>query len=504
MKPLRLSRNRAAWSAALAVTLSVLLLPSGAAASSHREAPLITEDPVADNTDVYFFRDPVDPTRLVLIANWIPFEEPAGGPNYFHFAEDVRYEFNVDNGGDGVEDITYRVTFTRNVRRGDTFLYNDGTLGEGSQSALTDPNLIVFYTYAVDKIIGPTGGAGTGAGITRIGNGLIEAPHNVGVKSYPDGYGKGSGIIDAIYTIDGDVKVFAGPRADPFFADLGAIFDLINFPRANPAPPGTFSANAHIATNTLAGFNTQTIALSVPIQALTRNGSIPTSTSDANAIVGMWSSTWRQRDRVLSSTGAKPTASGPWVQVSRLAVPLVNEVVIPRGMKDLFNASQPKDDAQFASVVLDPEVPKLLKALFNIDSPPAPRTDLVAVVQGVEGLTRRPGEVISDQLRLNVAVFPTHPALVNRLGVIGGDLAGFPNGRRPYDDVVDIELRILAGVLVPAFNIAPNNALGDQVDGPDRPFIGGFPFLFTAHSGWNHSHDNAPAYTRFGYGPPID
>jgi hypothetical protein len=295
------------------------------------------------------------------------------------------------------------------------------------------------------------------------------------------------------------VKVFAGPRADGFFADLGAIFDLINFPRANPAPAPTEvrAPAAHIATNTLAGFNTQTIALSVPIQALTKNGTIPTSTSDPNAIIGMWSSTWRQRDRVLSATGARPTATGPWVQVSRLGVPLVNEVVIPRGMKDLFNASHPKDDAQFAASVLDPEVPKLLKALFNIDSPPAPRTDLLAVVQGVEGLTRRPGEVISDQLRLNVAVFPTPPSLVSRLGVLGGDLAGFPNGRRPYDDVVDIELRILAGVLVPAFNVAPNNALGDQVDGPDRPYIGGFPFLFTAHSGWNHSHDNAPAYTRF-------
>jgi len=507
MKLSRIRRNGAVWLAALALALPALILPPPVAASSHREAPLITEDPVADNTDVYFFRDPVDPTRLVLIANWIPFEEPAGGPNYFHFAEGVRYEFNIDNGGDGVEDITYRVTFTRNVRRGDTFLYNDGALGEGSQSALTDPNLIVFYTYAVDKIIGPTGGAATGAGITRIGNGLIEAPHNVGVKSYPDGYGKGSGIIDAIYTIDGDVRVFAGPRADPFFADLGAIFDLINFPRANPAPSptGLLSPAAHIATNTLAGFNTQTIALSVPIQTLTRNGTIPTMISDANAIVGMWSSTWRQRDRVLSSTGAKPTATGPWVQVSRLGVPLVNEVVIPRGMKDLFNASQPKDDAQFAAAVLDPEVPKLLNALFGVNSPPAPRTDLVAVVLGIEGLTRRPGEVISDQLRLNVAVFPTPPSLVNRLGVIGGDLAGFPNGRRPYDDVVDIELRILAGVLAgPAFNVAPNNALGDQVDGPDRPFIGGFPFLFTPHSGWNHAHDNAPAYTRFSAGPSTD
>ncbi|MEO8347841.1 MAG: DUF4331 family protein, partial [Acidobacteriota bacterium] len=170
MKYLHPSRKGAIWLAALSLLLPSLILPPAAAASSHREAPLITEDPVADNTDVYFFRDPVDPSRVVLIGNWIPFEEPAGGPNYFHFAEGVRYEFNIDNGGDAIEDITYRVTFTRNVRRGDTFLYNDGPLGDGAQSALTDTNLIVYYTYAVDKIIGPTGGGPTGSGITRIGN----------------------------------------------------------------------------------------------------------------------------------------------------------------------------------------------------------------------------------------------------------------------------------------------------------------------------------------------
>jgi hypothetical protein len=206
----------------------------------------------------------------------------------------------------------------------------------------------------------------------------------------------------------------------------------------------------------------------------------------------MWSSTWRLKNRVLSESGEKPSESGDWVQVSRLAVPLVNEVVIPLGQKDLFNASQPRDDAQFAPSVLDPEVPKILKALFNIDSPPAPRNDLLAVVLGVEGLTRRPGEVVSDQLRLNVAVFPTPTSLASPLGVLGGDLAGFPNGRRPLDDVVDIELRILAGVLVPAFNISPNNALGDGVDGPDKRYNPTFPFLATPHSGWDHRHDDAP------------
>jgi Domain of unknown function (DUF4331) len=493
MKLSRLSRNGAVWLFGLALCVSGLLQPPAAAASSHREAPLISDDPAADNTDTYFFRDPVDPTRLVLLANWIPLEEPAGGPNFFHFSEGIRYELNVDWDGDAIEDVVYRFTFTRNVRNGDTFLQNTGPV-----SSPTDPNLNVYYTYKVEKILGPSPNQPPSA-VTVLGQDLLEAPNNVGPKSFPGGagtppgagYGKGSNIASTVYTIDEDTKVFAGPRADGFYVDLGMVFDLINF------RPGTLPGNVGGGKNDVAGFNTHTIAVSVPIQTLTKNHTIPTEITDPNAIVGMWSSTWRQQNRILSATGQKPTNSGAWVQVSRLAIPLVNEVVIPIGQKDLFNASHPSDDAQFAPSVVDPEVPKILKALFNIDSPPAPRTDLLAVVLGVEGLTRRPGEVVSDQIRLNVAVFPTHPALVNRMGVLGGDPAGFPNGRRPYDDVVDIELRILAGVLVPAFNIAPNNQLGDGVDGPDKTYNPAFPFLATPHSGWQHRHDAGPQIISF-------
>lgn len=493
MKPDRMHRPKAARLAALALLLPALLLPPAASASSHREAPLIGDDPAADNTDTYFFRDPVDPSRLVMLANWIPLEEPAGGPNFFHFAEGVRYEFNVDWDGDAIEDVVYRFTFTRNVRNGNTFLQNTGPVGSP-----TDPNLNVYYTYKVEKILGPSPDQ-PGSAITVLGQDLIEAPNNVGPKSFPGapgtpagaGYVKGSNIASTVYTIDQDTKVFAGPRADGFYVDLGMVFDLINF------RPGTLPGNVGGGKNDVAGYNTHTIGVSVPIQQLTKNHTVPLSTSDPNAIVSMWSSTWRQQTRVLSATGQKPANSGDWVQVSRLAIPLVNEVVIPIGQKDLFNASHPKDDAQFASSVLDPEVPKALKALFNIDSPAAPRMDLLAVVLGVEGLTRRPGEVVSDQIRLNVAVYPTPPSLVNRMGVLGGDPAGFPNGRRPYDDVVDIELQILAGALVPAFNRAPNNQLGDGVDGPDKTYNPAFPFLATPHSGWEHRHDNAPQVVRF-------
>ncbi|HEY3172888.1 MAG TPA: DUF4331 domain-containing protein [Thermoanaerobaculia bacterium] len=491
----RLSLSAAAvGTAALALSLAALLAPPAARASSHREAPLISADPEADNTDVYFFLDPVDGGRVVMIANWIPLEEPAGGPNFSHFGEDIRYEFNVDWDGDAIEDVVYRFTFHRNVRNLSTWLQNTGPV-----SSPTDPNLNVYYTYTVEKIVGPSPNQGAAA-IIQLGTDLLEAPNNAGPKSFPGaagtpanaGYGKGSNIASTVYTIDQDTKVFAGPRADGFFADLGMLFDLINF------RPGTLPGNIGGGKNGLAGFNTHTIAVSVPIYQLTKNHTLPTMTSDPNAIISMWSSTWRPKTRVLSETGQKPSDSGAWVQVSRLGVPLVNEVVIPLGQKDLFNASYPYQDAQFAASVLDPEVPKILKALFNIDSPPAPRNDLLAVVLGVDGLTRRPGEVVSDQLRLNVAVFPTPPSLANRMGVLGGDLAGFPNGRRPYDDVVDIELQILAGVLVPAFNHAPNNQLGDGVDGPDKAFNPAFPFLATPHSGFDHRHDDAPQITHFG------
>jgi hypothetical protein len=486
------SKTAAAWMSAAAIAvLALLLLPGAATASSHREAPLISADPEADNTDTYFFMDPNEGGRVILIANWIPLEEPAGGPNFSHFGEKIRYEFNIDSDGDGIEDVVYRIQFTRHVRNPDTWLQNTGPV-----LSPTDANLNVYYTYKVEKIVGPSPNQGAGAKIT-LGNDLLEAPNNVGPKSFPgdpagSGYGKGSRIAETVYTIDQDTKVFAGPRADGFYADLGMIFDLINF------RPGTLPGNTGGGKNDLAGFNTHTIALSVPAYQLTKNHTFPTDASDPNAIISMWSSTWRLKNRVLSENGDAPTESGDWVQVSRLGVPLVNEVVIPLGKKDLFNASFPKDDAQFATSVLDPEVPKILKALFNIDSPAAPRNDLLAVVLGVDGLTRRPGEVVSDQLRLNVAVFPTPPSLANRMGVLGGDLAGFPNGRRPYDDVVDIELQILAGVLVPAFNVSPNNALGDGVDGPDKAYNPGFPYLATPHSGYTHSHDNAPHVIHFG------
>lgn len=481
------SRTRSALRRLLLALLPALALAAPVLASSHREAPAISNDPVADNTDVYFFRDPVDPSRLVMIANWIPLEEPAGGPNFFHFEPNIRYEFNVDSNGDALEDYVYRVEFTRNVRNGATFLQNTGAV-----TSLDDPDQNVFYTYSVKKCLGPSPDQ---SGCTVIGNDLIEAPNNVGPKSFPQGYGSGSGIAASVYPIDDNTIVFAGPRAEGFYVDLGMIFDLINF------RPDTLPGDHGGGVNTTAGYNVHAIAISVPIPNLTNNHTAPTATDDPNAIVSMWSSTWRRQSMVLNTDGTS-TATGAWIQVSRLGNPLINEVVIPLSAKDLFNATRPADDlANFGSYVLNSELAGIFTALFGIAVPPAPRTDLLALVQGIAGLTQRPGEVISDQLRLNVAVFPTPVYAVNRLGVLAGDNAGFPNGRRPYDDTVDIALRVVAGVLVSDFNVAPNNALGDGVDGPDRPFIAGFPFLWTPHSGYNRVHDDVPVITHFATAP---
>lgn len=477
-------RGRAtAWSLALLAALLALAIPAMLTASSHSEAPGTAKAPRnLDDTDFYAFRTmlPDDTGTVTFLANWLPFEDPSGFPNDYHFAEGAYYYIHIDNDGDGVEDISYRFIFAEQVRNPNTFL--DFT---GPVNSINNANINVYYTYTVDRIIGPVDSPS--AMITRIGSGLLEIPNNKGPSTFPGGYSTGSGLIQGVYTIDQNIKVFAGPRADGFFVDLGWLGDLLGF------RPGVLPGDHGGGINGLAGFNCHTIGMQIPLAQVTRNGQFPTNQADPNSIIGAWASTWYPQTATLSTTGAKPTLSGPYVQISRLGVPLVNEVVIPLGMKDRFNASRPKDDAQFASFILDPEIPKLLKGLFNIDSPPAPRNDLLNLVLGFPGLTRRPNEVPSDQLRINLAVPPTPIApvnMANRMGVLGGDMAGFPNGRRVFDDVVDIELRVLAGVLVQGFNIAPNNKLGDGVDGPDVPFLKAFPYLRSPHSGYTHKHDN--------------
>lgn len=431
-------------------------------ASSHREAPLITQDPLADNTDVYAFVSPASPDKVVLVANYIPLEAPYGGPNFFKFDDNVLYEIMVDNNGDAVEDLTYQFRFTTSVRNPNTFLYNTGPV-----TSLDDPDLNVRQVYSVTEVRGPrrTGTAQV------LGSDIPSPPANVGPRSTPN-----YASLGGVFNLQNDgTRVFAGPRDDPFYVDLGAVFDLLDI-----RTQGNNGGGAR--TDTLAEFNVHTIALEIPMARLSASGARPTSVSDPAAIIGVWATA--SRPAMTTRTAGSETSTGDWVQVSRLGQPLVNEVVIPLGLKDAFNGLEPPNDAVALPVVLDPEVPKLLEALFGINSPPAPRNDLVTIfLTGIPNLNQPAGVRPSEMLRLNMAVPPA--ARPEILGVLDGDLAGFPNGRRLEDDVVDIALRVMAGAtpLTPAFNTGVNASLSDGVERNDVAFLDSFPYLAAPHPG---------------------
>jgi hypothetical protein len=298
-------------------------------------------------------------------------------------------------------------------------------------------------------------------------------PVHVGQISMPNYVGDlGSGVHQL--SADG-IRAFAGPRDDPFFVDLGATFDLLQL--------RTLNGKTGAAVDGLGNYNVHTIALEIPISRLTRTGTSPSGASDPNASIGVWSTA--SRPATTTRTPGNAVSSGDFVQVSRLGMPLVNEAVIPLGVKDTFNGLEPTGDGAALGFVTNPTVPPLLQALFGLRTPPTPRNDLVTIfLTGIPGLNQigtspRPAEMI----RLNMAVPPSKTP--SRLGLLGGDMAGFPNGRRPFDDVVDIELRALAGgtPFTPAFNVAPNNALGDGIDANDTPFFSSFPFLSSPHPG---------------------
>ena len=433
--------------------VTLALMPGQA--SSHREAPLLAQDPMADNTDVYAFVSPDAPDTVTLIANFIPFQKPDGGPNFYSFDPNVVYEIHIDNNGDAVEDVTYQWRFTTEVRNPATFLYNTGQV-----TSLDDPDLNVRQFYRLTRIDGPRR---TGA-VTELSGRLPVPPPNIGPRSTPN-YG---GIGGAVQSLANNTKVFAGQRDEGFYVDLG-IFDLL----------GVGSGQVEDST---AGFNVSTLAIQLPKSALARGGTTPAGASDPNAIIGVWSTASRFATRTL--TAGAQTHSGALVQVSRLGNPLVNEAVIDLARKDAFNGIEPTSDAVALDRVTDPEVPKLLKAIFNVDSPPAPRNDLVTIfLTGIAGLNQPANVRPSEMLRLNMEIPPTLSP--NRMGVLGGDLAGFPNGRRVGDDVLDIVLQAAAGAtpLTPAYNRFPNNSLGDNVGGNDVPYLPYFPYLAIPHAG---------------------
>jgi hypothetical protein len=446
--------------AAAALISALAILPAIALASSHSEAPGTAKDRLADDTDTYAFVSPDAPGTVTLIGNWVPLEEPAGGPNFYAFDDDAWYYINVDNVGDAQDHIRFEFKFTTHVRNGATFLYNTGPI-----TSLDDADFNVYQTYTVRR-------SDNGGGYVTLGSDLPVPPNHIGPASTPNYDALAQA---AVRTLSDGSKVFAGQRDDPFFVDLGGVFDLLTIRK----PPG----NKGKGVDGVGGYNVLEIALQVPVTRLTQGGAPLDST---NAVIGMYTSVERYATRTLNADGTV-SHSGAHVQVSRLGHPLVNEVVIARQDKDKFNASHPTGDGQFLSYVTNPELPNLLHLLYGISVPPTPRLDLVEVfLTGIPGLNHPIPLQPAELLRLNMMIPAS--ATPNRMGVLGGDLAGFPNGRRLADDVTDIELRAVAGVLVNGFDHPPNNQLGDGIDFNDRPYLASFPYEATPHSGFEHTH----------------
>ncbi len=451
-----ISRRSALVSALAAAILAVALVVSGSFGSSHREAPLISLDPTADNTDLYAFTAPNALGKLTLVSNWIPFEDPAGGPNFYRFDQRAHYWLNVDNTGDGKPDVRFLFTFRDHVRNPNSFLYAAPPV-----NSIHSKNLNQYQTYSVTIEHYRNGHE---VSHRLLAKNLFVAPNNVGPKTMPH-----YGVLanQSIAHLAGGGKAFAGQRDDPFFVDLGATFDALTIRHG--------TGNAGGGKDDLAGYNIHSIVIQVPDAMVTRNHKPVASPSAANAVVGVWTTTDRQQVKV-----SHHRAHTRWIQVSRLGNPLVNEVVIPLKDKDKFNRTTPDHDAaNYGKFVLKPELAHLLNVLYpGLNVPEKNRTDIVeGLLTGIPGKTQiGPHPAAADTLKINLGVPPS--ASPNRLGVLGGDLQGFPDGRRLNDDVVDISERVVGGFLK-----GHKLPLGDGVDRNDVPFLTTFPYVAPPHDG---------------------
>jgi hypothetical protein len=527
-----------------------------AEASSHREAPLIALDPSADNTDVYAFISPDRANTVTVLANFIPDENPAGGPTFFKFDDSVLYQIRFDNNGDGRLDLAIQYRFRTVVGNGNSFLYNgdfDGN-GEGTINNLSDPDFNVKQFMDVTALIRQGDAANPTFSTFVLGTNLPTPPVNIGPRSTPNyETNLAEPSITTVPTGAGNIRLFAGQREEAFFVDLGSIFDLVGlrpFNQAHIAPLPTSRG-----VDALAGADVHTIAIQIPTQLLTRTGALPTGATDPTAIIGIYSTASRPGTTVLNNNGTRTsdlnaacgTAATPGagsitpnancVQVSRQGNPLFNELFIPMGTsptaaendKDLFNAQLPASDVNRIDFVRGTaarpvEPVNLINVLYNppvLDAPTSGRIDLVRVyLTGVPAGTATAGgpspagtrfPFVADQndpsaglgsapaeyLRLNTAVPATAPGSENRIGFAAGDFAGFPNGRRLGDDVVDITLRAAAGILLPGnscnngtanCNQSPNNILGDGVNQNERPFRTTFPYLASPYDGYSNPY----------------
>ncbi|WP_395659489.1 DUF4331 domain-containing protein [Nocardioides sp.] len=440
--------------------------------SSHREAPEISKDPVADGTDVYAFVSPDRPETVTLIANFIPLQKPDGGPNFYEFGDDVLYEIHVANSGKGKPDVTYQFKFRTEIRNPKTFLYNTGPISDIGDTTWNRPQ---FYTVTRVK-----------DGKSKVlGQGLATPPVNVGKRSTPDYASLGAQAVHQL----GRRRVFAGQRADAFHVDLGSIFDLGALRPFNEAH--LISMPNMNGKNAVQSYNVHTIAIQVPIYEVTAGDGVPTDPMSKRAVIGVWATASRRKGRVYDAKRGKFVGNGPWVQVSRLGNPLFNEVIVPMAEKDAWNSAPPANDAKYTKYVNKPELAGLLPVLYpgvfpNLAAYTKPRADLNAILMTgipsgvVEGFQNYTGPVQSDMLRLNVAIPPSESE--NSLGLVGGDAAGFPNGRRIGDDVVTIEIRAVAGLTIPLVDpsFTPDGAASAVTDGTtdtNAPLLEAFPYL---------------------------
>ncbi len=516
----------------LATTLSILIaMPAGVFAASHREAPLTALDHAADITDFFAFRSYENPSTVTFILDVDPFLEPGNGPNYFPFDPSIVYAIHVDNTYDAMADISFEFQFTTNILAPVVFTGfvgagsginapanapTGGAAANGSYSvnvgqpvippaitSLTGPGaagLSLQQTYTVTMVQG----SGATAVRTPLGNGqtLIAVPSNVGPRTMPN---YPALAAQGIFSLGNGIQVFAGTVDDPFYIDLGATFDSLNY-RPNNFFAGATSASGAVlpvlsaaqdandtvnfqGVDMVSGYNVNCIAIQVPIAMVTQPG---------KPVIGTWGTTSRLQTTVMP---ANPIAPAPtpssYVQVQRMGNPLINELIIGTGSKDTFSMSPPSQDAQFAAFALNPLLPRVLNAVFGIPVPDPPRTDLLPLVQysgPFAGAGSSPGPV-ADLLRLDTSVAPTPMASRRRLGLLVGDAAGFPNGRRVSDDVTDIALRVVAGVLCSgctsggqAFYPANVPLLGDGVNTNDRTYQEVFPYVAWAHDGRDRRH----------------
>ena len=468
------------------VTALMVLVPASLFGSSHREAPISALDHSADVTDWYAFVSYDHPDRVTMILNVDGFLEPSNGPNYFPFDPNVRYVMNVDNNQDGIPDIQFVFRFKTEIRQPGVFTgFVGGIAGIPQITSLDGPGsegLSLRQTYTVTMIKN-----GEATDLTG-GRSLFAVPSNVGpltMPRYNDLFNQG------IYDLGNGVRVFSGTVDDPFYIDLGAAFDSFNF-RMNVGGilnPAVDADDAHnYAPDAVAGFNVNSIVLEVPTAMLTVDGQ-PHGAGDKQAVIGTYGETDRQKITIRRTSGTVNSV-GLWQQVNREGNPLINELIIGTGSKDLFSVSDPANDSQFASFFLDPLLAHVYSSVLGIPIPPAPRTDLLPLVQYMAPICPGCGAndhgPIADLLRLNTGISPTAVGSQKRLGFLAGDLAGFPQGRRPIDDVVDIASRAVVGILVDPKKFG--SALGDGVNTKTSGFQTTFPYVRPANSGRNSHH----------------